>query len=105
MVIIAVQHPCSRKFGLGPSLSRYTRAADALVRPLKIPDPLRPNSGHTGKTSKSAAGGLNRLSLLLFGLGIVLVVDSQRLLAYNIKQHGMSHRFPQKSCLGIKMSA
>jgi hypothetical protein len=37
---------------------------------------------------------------LLFGLGIVLVVDSQRLLAYNIKQHGIPHRFPQKPRLG-----
>jgi len=49
-------------------------------------DPLRPNHGHTEKASKSKAGGLKRLPLLLFGLGIVLVVDLQELLLYNIEQ-------------------
>jgi len=36
--------------------------------------------------SKSEAGGLKRLPLLLFGLGIVLVVDLPGLLLYNIEQ-------------------
>ena len=36
--------------------------------------------------SKSEAGGLKCLPLLLFGLGIVLVVDLQGLLLYSIKQ-------------------
>jgi hypothetical protein len=36
--------------------------------------------------SESEAGGSKRLPLLSFGLGIVLVVDSQGLLLYNIKQ-------------------
>jgi hypothetical protein len=58
-----------------------------MCRPLNIPDPLsRFNSGHTEKASKSKVGGLKRLPLLLFGLGIVLVVDLQGLLLYNIKQ-------------------
>ena len=35
-------------------------------------------------------GGLKRLSLLLFGLGIVLVVDLWGVLLYNIEQQGMS---------------
>ena len=43
------------------------------VSPLNIPDPLsRFSSGHTEKASKSKAGGLNRLPLLLLGLGIAL---------------------------------
>ena len=46
-----------------------------MCRPLNIPDPLsRFNSGHTEKVSKSEAGGLKRLPLLLFGLGSVLCV-------------------------------
>jgi len=36
------------------------------------------------------AGGVKRLPLSLFGLGIVLVVDLQGLLLYNIRQQGMS---------------
>ncbi len=36
------------------------------------------------------AGGVQRLPLLLFGLGIVLVVDLQGFLLYNIEQQGMS---------------
>ena len=40
------------------------------------------------------AGGLNCLSLLLIGLGIVLVVDLQGLLLYNIKQQEMSTSVP-----------
>ena len=39
-------------------------------------------------------GGLKRLPLLLFGLGIVLVVDLQGLLLYNIKQQEMPHFCP-----------
>jgi len=35
------------------------------------------------RESKSEAGGLKRLPLLLFGLGIVLVIDLQGLLLYN----------------------
>jgi hypothetical protein len=34
------------------------------------------------------AGGLKRLPLLLFGLGIALVVDLQGLLLYNISNKG-----------------
>jgi len=45
-----------------------------MCRPLNIPDPLsRFNSGHTEKASKSKAGGLKCLPLLLFGLGIWLI--------------------------------
>jgi len=35
------------------------------------------------KGSKSDVGGLKRLPLSLFGLGIVLVVDLERVLLYN----------------------
>jgi len=57
--------------------------------PLNISDPFSKfNSGHTEKASKSKVGGLKCLPLLLFGLGIVLVVDLQGLLLYNIKQQG-----------------
>jgi hypothetical protein len=45
---------------------------------------------------KARAEGLDRLPLLLFGLGIVLVVDWQGLLLYNIEQGEMSQGFPQK---------
>jgi hypothetical protein len=46
------------------------------------------------------AGGLNRLPLLLFGLGIVLMVDRQGLLLYNDEQQGMPHGFPQETPCG-----
>ncbi len=48
----------------------------------------------TEKASKSKAGGLKRLPLLLFGLGIVLVVDLQGFPLYNIEQQGMAHFCP-----------
>ena len=57
----------------------------------------RVGAGHTEKASKSEAGGLNPLPLLLFRLGIVLVVDLQGLLVYNYEQQGMSRGFPQKN--------
>jgi hypothetical protein len=48
--------------------------------------------------STSEAGGLECFPLLLFGLGIVLVVDLQRLLAYNnIRQQGMCDGFSQRT--------
>ena len=43
------------------------------------------------------AGGLNCLSLLLIGLGIVLVVDLQGLLLYNIEYRGIVPRVSAKS--------
>ncbi|MGA9347852.1 MAG: hypothetical protein WBW48_03480 [Anaerolineae bacterium] len=49
---------------------------------------------------KARAGGLKRLPLLLFGLGIVLVVDLQGLLLYNNEQQGMFHGFPQRTLSG-----
>ncbi|MBC8274260.1 MAG: hypothetical protein H8E40_04745 [Chloroflexi bacterium] len=67
-------------------------------------------SGHACRTisrtviahlSRSRAGGSKRLPLLLLGLGIVLVVDLQGLLLYNIGQQGMSQGFPQNTLLGI----
>lgn len=51
-------------------------------------------TGGAEKGSKSKAGGLERLPLLFFGLGIVLVVDLHGLLLYNIEQQGMFHGFP-----------
>ena len=39
---------------------------------------------------KTKAGGLNRLPLLLFGLGIVQMVDLQGLLLYNIRRYSKS---------------
>ena len=39
------------------------------------------------KVSKSKAGGLRRPPLLLFRLGIVLVVDLQGLLLYNVRRY------------------
>ncbi len=47
------------------------------------------------------AGGLKRLPLLLFGLGIVLVVDLQGFLLYNIGQQGMSRELPHKALFGL----
>ena len=56
-----------------------------VVSPLNNPDPFRSNLGLTEKRSKDEAGGLRRLPLLLFDLGIVPVVDWQGLLVYNIE--------------------
>ena len=44
------------------------------VRPLDIPDLLRANLGLAETRAKTKAGGVQRLPLLLFGLGIVLRV-------------------------------
>jgi hypothetical protein len=48
---------------------------------------------------RNGAGGPKRLPPLLFGQGIVLVVDLQGFLAYNIKQQGMFHGFPQRTLI------
>jgi len=45
----------------------------------------------TAHLSRSRAGGSERLSLLLFGLGIVLVVDLKGLLLYNTEQQSLYH--------------
>ena len=50
-------------------------ATDFHVSPLNNPDPFRSNLGLTEKGSKDEAGGLRRLPLLLFDLGIVPLVD------------------------------
>ena len=46
-----------------------------IVMPLNNPHPFRSSLGLTEKGYKDAAGGLNRLPLLLFDLGIAPVVD------------------------------
>ncbi len=48
---------------------------------------------------KTKAGGLNRLPLLLFGLGIVLGVDLQGLLLYNM---GVFHLIWRYGSLRLK---
>ena len=54
--------------------------------PLDIPDLLSFNLVLAETGAKGKAGGVQRLPLLLFGLGSVLVVDLQGLPLYNIKQ-------------------
>ncbi len=61
---------------------------------------IRSNCGLAEKGSKSKAGGLRRLLLLLFGLGIVLVVDLQGLLTYDHEQQGMPQGFLQETPCG-----
>ena len=48
---------------------------------------------------KNVAGGLNRPPLLLFGLGLVLVVDLEEVLLYNTSNEGLSRGFPLKQIL------
>ncbi len=57
-------------------LRRFAASQNPLissVRPLNNPDPFRSNLGLTEKGSNNKAGGLRRLPLLLFGLGIWLI--------------------------------
>ena len=68
------------------TLSHPRAAEPHPVRRLDIPDLLRPNIALAEEVAKSEAGSLKRLPLLPFGLCIVLVVDLQELLLYNIKQ-------------------
>jgi hypothetical protein len=60
-------------------------------------------SGHARRTisrtvtahlSGSRAGGSKRLPFLLFGLGLVLVVDLEGVLVYNIEQQQMPISVP-----------
>lgn len=57
-------------------------------------------TGGAEKESKSEAGGPNSLPFLLFGLGIVLVVDLQGLLTHNHEQQGMPQGFLQETPCG-----
>ncbi len=49
------------------------------------------------------AGGVKCLPLLLFGLGIVLVVDLQELLVYNVEQHDNKLAPPSPSLTHIAL--
>ena len=77
---------CWRGLQFQQRLGPKHQAGYAPLWPLNIPDPFRSISGLAGKGAKNKAGGLRRLSLLLFALGIVLMVDLQGPLVYNVEQ-------------------
>ena len=73
VVFLASFDAFHRAFLNGKSGAINPLAAHAHVSPLNNPDPFRSNLDLAEKRSKDEAGGLRRLPLLLFDLGIWLI--------------------------------